>query len=563
MLLNLHIKNFALIDEIDIDFTEGLNILTGETGAGKSIILGSLNIALGAKADKDFIRTGEEYALVEITFKSDKEEFLKTLDENDISYEDDIVCIQRKILPQRSVFKINSQTVSASCVKEIADALIDVYGQHDYQNLLNSRKHIEILDDYSADGLKDCISEYKDTYTEYIKLKSLTESPKTDEVKREREISLLEYQINEIEAAALKKDEEEEVENKLRILENSSKIRDALSSVQGLIFDSEGCASSLTDMALRDLSSVSSFDSKLEDLFEELNNVSSSLSDIEREMGRLIEEFAPDDEELDRIRERYDLINELERKYGRTLEDVLKYLDEKKNELDEMTAYESKREEILRDYEKIKEKLAKVSSKLSEKRKEYAVKFEKEIIEGLSDLNFNQSKFKVNITELDDHTSNGKDKVNFEISLNPGEPYKPLENVSSGGELSRIMLALKTSVADRDNTETLIFDEIDAGISGVTAWKVAKKLALLSLNHQIICITHLQQIASMSDIHFEIKKEVSEDKRTNTYINKLDKDGEIKEIARMLGDENGSDKFIQNALEIKKQALDYKKQISR
>ncbi len=561
MLLNLHVKNFALIDEIDVDFSEGLNILTGETGAGKSIILGSLCIALGAKADKDCIRTGAEYALVEITFSADNDEVKKKLEENDISHEDGEILIQRKITPQRSVFKLNSQTVNASVIKEIASSLIDIYGQHDYRNLLNSRKHIEILDSFSFNSLKDVISDYKKTYYEYLDLKNLSESPEVDEVKREREISLLEYQINEIEAASLKAGEEDEVEERLKVLENASKIQNTLNLLNEVIYESEGSASEQIDMALREFSSVSSFDDRLSSLFEELNDISARISDFERENKRLLEEYAPDDEELDRLRERFDLINELERKYGKNVEEVLKYYDEKKAELDELIGYDEKRKKIIEDFEKIKKKLSKEADELSKIRKKCAIEFEKAISESLGDLNFNQSEFKVSFVENEGFTLTGKDKVNFEISTNKGEPLKPLENVSSGGELSRIMLALKTVGAEKDNTDTLIFDEIDAGISGVTAWKVAKKLALLSKDHQVICITHLQQIAAMADIHYEIVKSVSDDSRTNTFISKLDEEGRVKEIARMLGDEFDSDKFKENALEIMKQALDYKNSI--
>ncbi|SDJ53307.1 DNA repair protein RecN (Recombination protein N) [Lachnospiraceae bacterium G41] len=560
MLLNLHVKNFALIDEIDIDFSKGLNILTGETGAGKSIVLGSLAIALGAKADKDFIRTGEEFALVEITFSADTDEVKNKLIENDISLENDCVLIQRKITPQRSVFKLNSQTVTVSVIKDIASALIDIYGQHDYQNLLNSRKHIEILDSFAKD-ISDVASGYKKTYAEYLRLKTLAESPEVDEVRREREISLLEYQINEIKSASLKVNEEEEVEERLKVLENAYKIQSTLSLVKDMMYDYESSAGEMINKSIREMTAISSYDSALGDLFDELNNIYSLVSDFERETYGLLEDYAPNEEELERLRERYNLINELERKYGRTIENVLEYLDDKEKELEALEDYAIKRESILKDYEKAKEALKKSADALTEVRKKNAKSFEEAITEGLSDLNFNQSSFNVAITEAPDYTANGKDKVNFEISTNPGEPLKPLENVSSGGELSRIMLAIKTVGAKSDNTETLIFDEIDAGISGVTAWKVAKKLALLSKDHQIILITHLQQIAAMADVHFEIKKTVSDNSRTNTYIDVLDEEGEIKEIARMLGDESGAESFLENASEIKKQALDYKKSI--
>ena len=550
------------IDEIDVDFSNGLNILTGETGAGKSIILGSLGLARGAKADKDCIRSGSDFALFEITFSIDNDEIKQKLDENDISYEADEILIQRKITAQRSVFKINSQTVNAAVIKDIASSLIDIYGQHDYRDLLNSRKHIEILDSFSYDEkFKDISAVYKNTYNEYLRLKSLCESPEVDEVKREREISLLEYQINEIEAASLKSGEEEEVEEKLKVQENASKIQNILGTLNMALYEGEGSASEQIDMSLRELSSISSFDDKLSSLFEELNDISARISDFERENKRLMDDYSPNEEELYFLRERFDLINELERKYGSDIDEVIAYCDQKKAEMEELVGYEEKRKKILLDYDKIQKKLSDASDKLSKLRKEKALKFEKEISESLSDLNFSQSEFKVGFAETPSYTASGKDKVNFEISTNKGEPLKPLENVSSGGELSRIMLALKTVGANKDNINTLIFDEIDAGISGVTAWKVAKKLALLSKDHQVICITHLQQIAAMADIHYEIVKSVSDNSRTNTFISKLDDEGKIKEISRMLGDEFNSDKFRDNALEIIKQAGEYKNNI--
>ncbi|MCR5848401.1 MAG: DNA repair protein RecN [Lachnospiraceae bacterium] len=558
MLLNLHVKNFALIDEIDIDFDKGLNILTGETGAGKSIILGSLNIALGAKADKDSIRTGCDYALVEITFQADNEAINNKLSEYDIVPENKEVLIQRKIMPNRSVFKVNGESLNVSAVRDIASVLMDVYGQHDYQNLLNSKKHIEILDSYASEDYEKNIRDYKEEFSRFNKLKELVSSPQIDEVKREREISLLEYQINEINAASLVSGEEEEVRDRLKVLENSSKIQNSLANVRGLTYDNNGSASELIDAALKELSGISSFDEKLSSLADELSNISDLISDFERELSDLNDEYDLDEEQLDILRNRYELINELERKYGRDIEEVLKYRDEKSIELNDLLEYETKRNEILKEFESLRETLTKKADKITSLRKKTAVKFDRNIIENLSDLNFNQSEFKTSFAKTDDFTSNGTDKVNFEISVNPGEPLKPLDSVSSGGELSRIMLAIKTVCAVKDDTDTLIFDEIDAGISGVTAWKVAKKLADLSVNHQIICITHLQQIASMADIHFEIKK-VSDGNRTSTFINKLDDEGQIKEIARMLGDEYDSDKFKENATEIKKQADDYKK----
>lgn len=560
MLLNLHVKNFALIDEIDIDFNEGLNILTGETGAGKSVILGSLNIAMGAKAEKDIIRTGCEFALVEVLFSVD-EDTKNSLTDMGVSFEDDTLLVQRKIMTGRNVFKVNGETFNASFVRSVSELLIDVYGQHDYQNLLNSKNHIDIFDSYLGDSFDQSLNDYKNTYKEYLSIKKELDAPLIDDQAREREISLLEYQINEIEEASLKADEEENVETRLKVLENASKIQGSLGTINNLISGEYSSASGSVDEALRELSGISHFDDNLEKLCDTLNSISDMLTDFSREADDLYNEYSPDESELNTLRERYELINDLERKYGRTIEEVLKYHDDKETELKELRDLKDVREKLEKDFDRCKDDMAKKADKISSLRKKATASFNSSIEESLKDLNFNQSKFEVNITDTADYTNMGKDNVKFTISVNPGEALKALESVSSGGELSRIMLALKTVSASSDEVKTMIFDEIDAGISGTTAWQVAKKLALLSKSHQVICITHLQQIASMADAHFKIEKEVTDDERTSTYINLLDKDGEIAEISRMLGDEQASDTFKDNALEIKKRALDYKKTI--
>ena len=560
MLLNLHVKNFALIDEIDIDFNEGLNILTGETGAGKSVILGSLNIAMGAKAEKDVIRTGCEFALVEVLFSVDKNT-KDTLTEMGVSFDEDTLLVQRKITPQRSVFKVNGETFNATFVRSVSELLIDVYGQHDYQNLLNSKNHIDIFDSYLGDSFNDTLNDYKNTYKEYLRLKKELEAPLIDDQAREREIALLEYQINEIDETSLKEDEEENVETRLKVLENASKIQESLGNINNLISGEYSSASGSIDEALRELSGISHFDDNLEKLCDSLNSISEMITDFSREADNLYNEYSPDESELIMLRARYELINDLERKYGRTIEEVIKYRADKETELDKLRDLKDIREKLEKDFDKCKSDMDKKADKISSLRKNSTKAFNDSIEESLKDLNFNQSKFEVDITDAADYTNMGKDNVKFTISVNPGEALKALESVSSGGELSRIMLALKTVAASKDDVKSMIFDEIDAGISGTTAWQVAKKLALLSKSHQVICITHLQQIASMADAHFKIEKEVTDNERTSTYISLLDKDGEISEISRMLGDEEASDTFEDNALEIKKRALDYKKTI--
>lgn len=561
MLANLHVKNFALIDEVYVDFSNGLNVLTGETGAGKSIILGSLNLAFGGKADKDSIREGSDFALVEITFRIDDEFEKNYLKELDIYPEDGEILIQRKILPNKSVFKINGETVNASLVKDVTNVLIDVYGQHDYQYLLKPQKHIEIIDAYASKELDSQKDEYKLTYNKYQEYKKLLEAPEADESVREREISLLKYQINEIEAASLKVGEEEELSASLKFMENIEKIEEALSFAKNYLFEKNDSAGEMIDASLREVISVSSYDERLSELSERLNDISEMLSDVSRSISNYLEDSILDPGELQRIRFRYELINDLERKYGRTVEEVISFSEKKKEELDEMLLLSERRDELIAEFESVKKKLLKESAKIHDTRKKYGDVFTKELKSNLSDLNFNQCEFEVNFEESEEFLQSGKDKVNFLISTNPGESLKPLNNIASGGELSRIMLAIKTTCASENGNETFIFDEIDSGISGVTAWKVAEKLAILSRRHQVILITHLQQIASMADTHFEIKKVVEDDGRTHTLIDKLDEEGQIKEIVRMLGGDDMSVSFVKNAEELKKRADEYKSEL--
>lgn len=558
MLSTLHVKNFALIDEAFVKFSDGLNVLTGETGAGKSIILGSLNLAFGGKADKDSIRQGSEFALVEITFKIESDFEREVLKEYDIYPEDGEILIQRKILPAKSVFKINGETVTATVVKEITNYLIDVYGQHDYQFLLKPQKHIEIIDSFAEKELSPLLDIYKKEYERYNELKKILEAPESDEAAVEREVSLLKYQINEIEAASLKEGEEEEIASKLKVMENYEKIEEALSFVKDAVYEKDASASELIDASLREVVSVSSYDEKLSVISDSLSDISALLSDVSRNVTDYLDDSSLNPEELMNLRERYELINDLERKYGRTIEEVNSFLLKKKEELDKILLLTEKKEELIAEFESVKNKLIKLSSDIHDVRMKYSDSFENKLKKNLSDLNFNQCEFKVNIDENEEFLKNGRDKVEFLISTNPGESLRPLSNVASGGELSRIMLSIKTTCALGNDNETFIFDEIDAGISGVTAWKVAEKLALLSKNHQVILITHLQQIASMADTHFEIQKNVGSDGRTHTGIEKLDRENQIKELVRMLGGDEMSEAFVKNAEELKKRADEFK-----
>ena len=558
MLLQLHVKNLAIIDEVEVDFTEGLNILTGETGAGKSVILGSIHLALGAKADKDSIRDGAEYALVELVFQVENEEQKKKIEALDLPVEEDgVVILQRKISPARSVFKVCGETVSASVLKELAPILLDIYGQHDYQSLLQDKKHLDILDSFGDKTLAEQKALLKEEYAKYLDLKKVYDTPEMSPEQRERELSFARFEVDEIEKAKLVPGELEELESNLRKMENSGKVKEGLVRVLQLLKEEDSSCENSLNRALREMTHLSTLDEDMAELEERMTEVDSLLRDLSRDLNLALEADDFDEREFVRVRERVDLINHLQIKYGKSIEQILNYAEERKAYIYRLENAVEESERIgkeLADKEALLEEYAKALRKL---RQAEAVKLEKEIVEALHDLNFMQAEFEVSFEEAEQVGANGKDKVVFMISTNPGEKLRPLSAVASGGELSRIMLAIKTISAKRDDINTLIFDEIDSGISGKTAWKVSEKLGILAKSHQVICITHLPQIAAMADSHYCIEKS-EQNGKTVTNIMPLNEDGALNEVARLLGGEVITDAVLENARELKIQAQNTK-----
>lgn len=552
MLLNLHVKNLALIEETEVEFTPGLNILTGETGAGKSILIGSINLALGAKADTDLIRHGADYALVELSFTGDDKRLVQKLMEMELPYEEGIITISRRIQPGRSVSRINGETVSAKQIKEIAELLLDIHGQHEHQSLLNKRKHQEILDAYAGEKVYTVLAEVKSLFQERNRIKDSIFSMETDEAARSRELDLLRFQLQEIEEAKPVIGEDEDLENKYRKMVNSQKIEEALGICYRLTGSEEDGAGVMIGRAFRELNSVSSFDDELSGMSDQIAEIEALLSDFNRDLSAYIADLEFDGEDFKATEERLNLINHLKEKYGRTIEDILAYKSETEEKINKLENYEQSLEELKLQYEKIDKELQMKCEKLSAVRKQEAEKLTKILLKALEDLNFLSVQFAIRL-ERKEIASDGYDDIEFLISTNPGESLKPLGMVASGGELSRIMLAIKTVLADKDAVDTLIFDEIDAGISGRTAWKVSEKLAALSRAHQVICITHLPQIAAMADTHFAIEKE-TDGNSTVTGIRKLSDQGMLEELARLLGADTLSQAALNNALEMKNQA---------
>lgn len=560
MLESLHVKNLALIDEAEVDFTGGLNILTGETGAGKSIIIGSINLALGAKADKEYIRSGTDYALVELVFSLNENQ-QKALEEMELPVEEDgTLILQRKIMAGRSVCKVNGESVSTGQLKMLSGYLLDMYGQHEHQSLLKVSKHREFLDGYAGKAMEEKKSRLKLLYRSYRQLEEELSSNRLDENERAREVDLLSFEVNEIEAASLVPGEDEQLENLYRRMTNARRIKEAAYLAHGLTgYEENGCAGEAIGRAVRELKSVSGYDEGLEPVIEQLTEIDNLLNDFNRSMADYMESLEFDEEEFVKTEERLNTLNHLKGKYGFSLEDILASYEEKEKRLQQLQSYEEYLADLQNRVKEEKEKVLALCEEISALRREAAAGLSAKLTVAMVDLNFIDVDFSIEVTPNEDKISeDGYDNIEFLISTNPGEKKKPLQQVASGGELSRIMLAFKSVLADKDETDTLIFDEIDTGISGKTAWKVAGKLGQLSVNHQIICITHLPQIAAMADSHYLIEKQVKGE-RTVTDIAVLGDGESLNELARLLGSGSVTEAVLTNAREMKELAQKTKK----
>lgn len=552
MLISLHVKNLALIEEEEILFEEGLNILTGETGAGKSVIIGSVNLALGAKADKDLIRQGAESAYIELTFTIDERqtELLKEMEL--YPEEDNILVIQRRIMPGRSVSKVCGETVNTKQLQAIAEILIDIHGQNDHQSLLKQKKQLEILDDFAGEQEAKVKSELKIHYEKWQDLKHNMEELQMDEDARLKEINLLQFELKELEEAQLINGEDEELEQQYRKMTNSKRIKEAAAAAYRLTgYESTDGAGENTGRALRELKSVSSFDQQLVDLEDQLSEIDSLLNDFNRTLAEYMVDLEFDDGSFLEIENRLNLLNHLKSKYKKSLPDIFEYEKSAQERLKLLEEFETHYSKLEEDCRFTKAMLIEQCKKLSKIRKKNGEALSESLRNALLDLNFEDVKFRIDLISDPEHpTAGGFDKAEFMISTNKGQELKPLSHVASGGELSRIMLALKTVLAESDEINTLIFDEIDAGISGRTAWKVSEKLAVIGKSHQVICITHLPQIAAMADRHYLIEKS-SPGGRTVTEISLLEEENSLRELARMLGSDEITQAAMDNAREMK------------
>lgn len=566
MLLSLDIKNVALITHLKLEFNKGLNILSGETGAGKSIILDSLMFALGSKADKSLIRNGENIMSVEAVFEIAQNSFIQNY-LKELGFDDDILILYRTINTEgRSTINLNGRTITLSMLRTITPNIIDIYSQAEHISLLKPSTHIDFLDGYGNNQTQNIINEILSNYKEYKTILEEIAKSGGDKEERERLIELYEYQIEEIENAGLSEEEEQELLNLSRKLSNTEKITEEINNALILFSGDTGILSYLNSIKSI-LNNCSKFDKDIEPIFERFDSANIEIDDIHTTISDYIYNLEYDKTEAERVENRLEQIKKLKRKYGNTIQIIFEYKNQIKNELTKLVENSKNAQKLLSQKIESQNKLYKLSKELSYIRKEVAKKFENEVKQNLNDLSMKGCNFKVKFNDFPKEeefenqiTKKGMDKLEFFISTNKGEPLKPLAKIISGGEMSRFMLAIKSILSETDNIDTLIFDEIDTGISGVTATAVAKKFACISQKHQIIAITHLPQIAAMADVNFLIEKKENNN-TVQTFITKLSKDNIITEIARLIGSAEVSTHGKLHAEEMLKWSNDYKNNI--
>lgn len=534
MLLQLTIKNFALIEEASLDFKEGFTILSGETGAGKSILIDAINYVQGSKFNKDLIRTGEEKTFVEAIFSIDNNERLKEiLDDLEIEYEDTLIISRETFISGRNSIKVNGRSVILSALKKISSTLLDIHGQHNNQNLLNKENHIIYLDDFGDSNLFKDLKEY---YEEFLSLKEIEKKigELNNEGKDEKLLNYLEYQLNEIEEAKLREKEEEDLTERFNILSNAEKIKNSLGNSYNILNGVEGSVVDSLSLVNRELLVVEDNLDKIKNINSKIMEMYYEIQEIARELRDICDESVYDGNELEEINSRMFKIASLKKKYGNSILEILQYKDSISSQINNIKNSEKIIEDLLKEKNKIENILRDKALKIHNKRVDISKALEEDIHKELAYVGLGKCKFKVSIEKEEDFNSKGFDKVQFLISTNPGEPLKPMEKIVSGGELSRIMLALKAVFIDKDKIPTVIFDEIDTGISGRVAQSVGEKMYEISIKHQVFCITHLPQIASMSDNHYIVRKKVLENK-TFSKVYPIDYKEKIEEVGKMLG----------------------------
>ncbi len=552
MLISEKVKNLALIKEAETEFGRGLNIITGETGAGKSLVIGSVELALGGKAKGDIVRRGEDEASVELVFSVDSARERAEIEALDVEVDDDdLVIMTRKIRDGRSTARVNGNAVNASTLKKAASVLIDIHGQRDQAGLLVKKNLCRILDRYAGEAMKDPAVKVADHYKKYREIEREIEQDISDPEELKRRQDLLAFEVAEIEKAELAEGEDEEVEARYSLMKNSKKIAESLSEALGILSGNpEGNASEYIGRASESLSGLQGLDGAIDAMIGQISEIEALTGDLSIALGDRLRSMDFSDGDFSETEKRLDLINHMKSKYGKTIGEIYGALEEKKSELEKINDHDAYAAGLKSESEKEKKALIKACEKLSELRKEAALSLQEQMREALTDLNFDNVEFRIDvIPDPEKLSANGFDTVGFMISLNKGEKLMPLDEVASGGELSRIMLALKTVLADTDDIPTLIFDEIDTGISGRTAEKVAEKLSVLARSRQVIAITHLPQIAAMADHHFVIEK-TSDESSTETGVREIKDEESVEELSRLLSGSEVTDAVRENAREM-------------
>lgn len=534
MILHISIKDFAIIEDLDLDLYDGLNIITGETGAGKSIIIEAVSLALGARADSSYVRTGKDKAVIQLMADLDGRETV----------------ITREISSNgRNICRLNGQIVTLGEIQNICHEIADIHGQYDHQSLLNPEYHIKLVDTFGKKSIEPAKQEVSECFTEYSRVSSELSSLLKNFRDMQRQKDFMAFELNELSAASLTPGEDEELEDKISLLQNSEKIYSALENAYALLYGSENNVSSSLDRSSALLSSVSSYSKDVKEAEDSLNEISYSLEDIIERIRDIREKAQFDPHELDESLERLDTIESLKRKYGMTIEELIQYMDRLEKDLSTVENIDDEKARLEKEKASLEIILKEKNRTLTELRKKAALDLQKQILTELQDLNFKDADLLIDFKESDTYSPEGIDIVEFMITTNRGEALKPLAKIASGGEMSRIMLAFKKIVGDYDKIPTMIFDEIDTGISGITASIVGRKLKNISDSHQIICITHLPQIAAAGKYNYLIQKNVL-DEKTYTDVIPLDEDGKVREIARLLGGENITDTTLKSAKEL-------------
>ncbi len=546
MLEQLTIKNVAVIDKLSVTFDNGLSVLTGETGAGKSIIIDSINMILGDRARKELIRNGTDYAQVEAVFNM-TDAVRDVLLENDIDCDDDCVIITRKVtVDGKSTARINGSAVTLNMLRDIADMLINIHGQHDNQALLTPRKHIMFLDSFAKSDAE--LNAYREVYEKRNAVKKELEKLLANVSERIERAELLSYQVNEITAANLSENEEDELISERNILERAEEIQENVMRAVASLYDSDDGASAYDRIseAQSALGNISDISDTLREAYDAITSALYSVEESAREIRDFGADVEFDEEALAEVEERLDMINRLKRKYGGTVSDIIKYGKKAQKELSELETSDERADGLKLELEKLEEELQLCAEKLTDVRKKSAQVLQAEIETALHELNMEKAKFCVNVTEKD-FSADGADVVEFLISTNPGEDLKPLVKIASGGELSRVMLAIKSILAKSDAVDAMIFDEIDTGVSGSAAQKIADKLKTIASSAQVICITHLPQLASVADTHFLIEKDIEGEMAKTTLVN-LDYNGRIAELARIVGGGSAGEEYARKMI---------------